>query len=108
MDDVKGLIAWAVFLIMFVGGILYGRHLKRRIRERGIEAIGEISRISESTDFDTGSTTYSWYVYFRTEDGQEREALLLDSPNLVTGTRVRIKYDPERPNSAVVVKVLDE
>ena len=50
--ELKGILIWAVFLAVVIAGILYSRRLRKRIDEQGIEAIGEISRVSVDSSED--------------------------------------------------------
>lgn len=78
------------------------------IRKKGVETEGVISRITEqSTVGGDGSidVTYTYYVIYRTQDGQEVEADLNHAPGRTrVGDVVRIKYLPEKPKHAVLVK----
>ena len=78
------------------------------IRKKGVETEGVISRITEqSTVGGDGSidVTYTYYVIYTTQDGQEVEADLNHAPGRTrVGDAVRIKYLPEKPKHAVLVK----
>ena len=71
------------------------------IRRKGIETEGIISRMEEQSAVDSNGSldvTYTHYVVFRTQNGQEAEADLNRSPGHTrVGDRVRIKYLPEKP-----------
>ncbi len=78
---------------------------EKRIESDGIEAAGEISRVSASPSPDDFSQQL--YVRYRDRDGREREALLMNAEDITVGTRVRIRYHPKNMTSAMLVKVLD-
>ena len=78
------------------------------IRRKGIETEGVISRIEEQSAVDSNGSldvTYTYFVVFRTQNGQEVEADLNHAPGCTrVGDRVRIKYLPEKPKHAVLIK----
>ncbi len=109
MDNVKGIIIWAVFLAICGAIWLFSRRIRKRIDEEGIEADGVVSRVSESFDSDTGAVEISVYARYRTEDGEEIEGLLLNAPSsLQEGQRVRVKYHPTLPMNAKVLGMESE
>lgn len=79
-----------------------------KIRKNGIETDAVISRIEESESIDSEGgvdVSYTHYVTYRTPDGQEVEAVLNHvSRRTYVGDLVRIKYLPEKPNYALLVK----
>lgn len=89
-----GIIAWVILIIVAAAVIIYNRILRKRIMESGIETQGEISRIEENYDDDTGSTTYCRYVRYLDENKTEREAMLHGANRLDVGDKVTIKYHP--------------
>ena len=90
----KGIIIWAVFLAVFVTGMLVSRRMKRSIKENGIETDAVVSRI---VDDGTGAEIdINVYVRYRTEDGSEVGGILSNPrSDLEEGQRVRIKYHPK-------------
>lgn len=78
------------------------------IKKNGVEADAVISRIKENETLnDDGSidTSYIYYVKFTAQDGQVVEARLGGAPRLTrVGDRVRIKYLPEKPKYAILIK----
>ena len=78
------------------------------IRKKGVETEGIISRIDEQSMVDGDGSldvTYTYYVIYKTQDGQEVEADLNHAPGRTrVGDVVRIKYLPEKPKHAVLVK----
>ncbi len=105
--ETKGIILWAILLAVVIGGFIYFQIKKKRIREEGIEAIGEISRIDENWDPDDGSVTETYYVRFQDENGNEHEAQLLNRCDFGVGTRVQIKYRPKDPRNALLLGAMD-
>ena len=77
------------------------------IKKNGVEADAVVSRIEENeTINDDGSTDYSYtyYVRFTAQDGQVIEARLGGPRFTNVGDRVRIKYLPEKPRYAIIIK----
>ena len=78
------------------------------IKKNGVEADAVVSRIEENeTINDDGSTDYSYtyYVRFTAQDGQVIEARLGGAPRFTReGEQVRIKYLPEKPRYAIIIK----
>ena len=66
MDD-NGIIIWAAFLTVFLFGILYYRRVTKQIDERGVEVVGTISRVTESTDSEDGTITTFVHAKYRQE-----------------------------------------
>lgn len=98
----KGLIMWAVFLIVIVAGMLVSRKLKKGINENGIETDAVVSRVSEDMSQDLSDFTV--YVKFRIENGEEVEGVISNPrADLEEGQRVRIKYHPKYKNNARLV-----
>lgn len=98
----KGLIMWAVFLIVIVAGMLVSRKLKKSINENGIETDAVVSRVSEDMSQDLSDFTV--YVKFRIENGEEVEGVISNPrADLEEGQRVRIKYHPKYKNNARLV-----
>lgn len=98
----KGLIMWAVFLIVIVAGMLVSRKLKKSINENGIETDAVVSRVSEDMSQDLSDFTV--YVKYRIENGEEVEGIISNPrADLEEGQRVRIKYHPKYKNNARLV-----
>ena len=101
-------IVGAVIVIAIVVGIVFSIRRNLAIKKNGIEADAVISHIkeTESTDSDGNiDTTYTYYVRFQTQDGNIFEAKLGNAPRFTReGESVRIKYLPEKPNYAILVK----
>ena len=95
----KGIIMWAVFLIVIVAGTLVSRMIKKGINENGIETDAVVSRVSEDMSQDLSDFTV--YVKYRTEDGEEVEGVVSNPrTDLKEGQHVRIKYHPKYKNNA--------
>ncbi len=95
----KGIIMWAVFLIVIVGGILVSRKIKKGINEDGIETDAVVSRVLEDMSQDLSDFTV--FVKYRTEDGEEVEGVISNPRlDLEEGQQVRIKYHPKYKNNA--------
>lgn len=78
-----------------------------KIRKNGIETDAVISRIEEqdSSDGDDYTVVYIYYISYRTQEGKTVEAKLNHAPGRTrVGDQVRIKYLPEKPNHAIIVK----
>ena len=79
-----------------------------KLRKYGIEADAVISgsTMNVSTDNDGRSATdYTYYVTYTTQDGQTVQAVLDREPPVTrTGTHVRIKYLPQKPRNAVLIR----
>ena len=94
--------------VVVVGLAVYSFLRNNKIRKEGVEADAVVSRIEEQESANSdGSfdTTYTYYVNYRTQDGQTVEAKLNRAPvRTRVGDQVRIKYLPEKPKYALLVK----
>lgn len=98
----KGIIAWAVFLIVIAAGMLMSRRIKKEIIEDGIEADAVVTRIVDEGSVD--DIDINVYVSYRTEDGTEVEGILSNpTSDLQEGQQVRIKYHPKYTANARLV-----
>ena len=101
-------VAVGIFAIAAVIGIVYVVKRNNAIKKNGVEVDAVVSRIKETeTANDDGSfdTTYTYYVKFRNQDGQTVEAKLGNAPGFTReGDRLRVKYLPEKPKYAILVK----
>ena len=101
-----------VFIAFIVGilaaAFLYYLILKRKIMREGIETDAVISRIKIETDTDADggtTTTKTYYARYENADGETVEALVGDPRRTMTeGTRLRVKYLPEKPDYVIAVK----
>ena len=101
----------AVFLIiLFAALILKTYWWQIRAKWYGKEADAVVSRIEEDIRTDAEAATHTrhfYFVRFTKENGLENEAKLLNpDPRLVTGSRVRVRYLPEKDNEAVLAEIL--
>ena len=107
------IIMWKTILFIAVAALIAGVAIynfirSKKIRRNGVEADAVVSRIEESSspgneggvDF-----TYTYYVTYKTQDGCTVDAQLNHAPGYTrVGESVRIKYLPEKPHHAVLVK----
>ena len=83
---------------------------RSRIKRAGTETDAVVSRItrneSRNDDGSTGTSVY-YNVRYTDNERQTREAVLMSPPaGLQEGTRLRIRYLPDKPKFAVVTEVL--
>jgi len=97
-----------VVVILLVGSAVFTIKRNMAIQKGGIEADAVVSRIEEhETRNDDGSRTmhYTYYVKYQMQDGKEVEAKLSNEPAFtVVGTKLRIKYLPEKPKYVILAK----
>lgn len=108
----------ALILLVMIGGVVITAKRNREIKSGGIETEAVVSRVEEhvSTDSDgsISGTSYSYFVTYRTQYGQEVEAKLASGKSfdnriggkawdkdLEEGSVVTIKYLPEQPNYVI-------
>ena len=97
--DTKGIIMWAVFILICAANILTSKRMKKQIEENGIETGAVVSRITDSGEPDEISVNY--YVTYTTEDGKEIEGILSNPrSDLEIGQKVKIKYHPKYKENA--------
>jgi len=101
-------ILMGAIIAVVVGYAIFTIVRSAKIRRGGITADAVVSRIEESGSVDSEGgydVNYTYYVTYTSTDGQTVEAVL-DHVYTRTevGDRIRIKYLPEKPNYAVVVK----
>ena len=98
----KGMIMWAVFLVVIAAIIIVSRRIKREINENGIETDAVVSRIAD--DGTQEEIDINVYVRYRTENGEEIEGILSNPRfDLEEGQAVRIKYHPKYKSNARLV-----
>ena len=101
-------IAGGVIAVAFIIGLIYSIKRNQKINANGVETEAVVSRIKEieSRDSDGAITTsYEYYVRYRSETGETVEAKLGNAPRRVReGDTLRVKYLPEKPKFALVVK----
>ena len=93
---------------LIIAVIIFGAIRNNKIRKNGIEADAVLSRIEEDERIDSEGgidTTYTYYVTYQAQDGQTVEAKLNHAPwSAQIGDRIRIKYLPEKPKFALLIK----
>lgn len=93
---------------LIVGVGIYSIIRNSKIRKNGVEADAIVSRIEEDgTASSEGGADYTdiYCVTFSDQNGQTVEARLNSQPGHTrVGDSVRIKYLPEKPHFAVIVK----
>lgn len=103
----KYFIIGAVALVI-IGVAVYTFIRNNKIRKNGVEADAVVSRIEEvrSTSSEDGAEySYNYYVTYTSPQGQSVEARLDSAPGHTrVGDSVRIKYLPEKPKFAILVK----
>ena len=112
MYQERNIILQGIILFYVIGGLIAVGIIIAIVfvvkRYNNIKKNGVVSRIEENeTINDDGSTDYSYtyYVRFRAQDGQFIEARLGGAPRLTReGEQVRIKYLPEKPRYAIIIK----
>ena len=98
----------AVIVIGIIASFVVSAKRSKAINERGIEVDAVVSRIKEveGEDNDGNRTVeYVYYVKYQNESGETVEAKLGNPPNfLMEGTKLRVKYLPEKPKYVLRVK----
>ena len=98
----------AVVAIALVAGAVFTIKRNMAIQKNGVEADAVVSRIEENeTDNDDGSRdiSYTYYVRYQAQDGREVEAKLgSEPPHAVVGSKLRVKYLPEKPKYVILAK----
>ena len=99
-----------LFYALLAVGVVLILLRRSRIKRLGTETDAVVSRIErEESRNDDGSTHTSVYYYVSYLDDELRnvEAVLMTPPKgLEMGTRLRIRYLPDKPKFAVVTEVL--
>lgn len=94
--------------LIIVAVVIYTILRNNKIRKSGVETDAVISRIEEErmTSSEGGADfTEIYYVTYVNQQGQTVEARLDSAPGRTReGDRVRIKYLPEKPHFAILVK----
>ena len=101
-----------IFYGLLAIGVIYILITKLRIKRNGTETEAVVSRIdSQESRNDDGSyvSTDYYIVTYKSEVWQTMEATLLNPPTgLKVGSRVKIKYSPDKPKMAVVTELIDK
>ena len=114
-------IAIGIIAAVIICGVIFTAKRNNEIKQNGIETDAVVSRINENESVDEdGFTTvsYTYYVTYRTMDGQTVEAKLgsgksidnniIGKPwdsDLKEGVNIRIKYLPDKPK--YVIRISD-
>lgn len=97
-----------VFAVTVCGVIVFTVFRNKAIRRDGITAQASVIRIEESdiSDSDGSSdSTYTYYVSYRTADGQTVEARLGNPPkDIHVGSVLRIQYLADKPEYVLPAK----
>ena len=97
-----------VIVIAVIVGFVFNYKRSKAINENGIETDADVSRIKENEGEDAdGNRTveYVYYVRSTNETGESVEAKLGNPPRfLMEGTKLRVKYLPEKPKYVLAVK----
>ena len=101
-------ILFGAVVALIIGYVIYIVIRNRKIRKNGVEADAVVSRIEEEqtvSSEDGVDYTYTHYVTYRNPQGETVEAKLDHAPGRTqVGDTVKIKYLPEKPHFAVLVK----
>ena len=101
-----------IFYGLLAIGVIYILITKLRIKRNGTETEAVVSRIdSQESRNDDGSyvSTDYYIVTYKSEVWQTMEATLINPPTgLKVGSRVKIKYSPDKPKMAVVTELIDK
>lgn len=114
-------IAIGLIVVVALIGVIFTTKRNNEIKQNGIETDAVVSRIKENESVDEDgfvTTSYTYYVTYRTMDGQTVEAKLgsgksIDNnivgkpwdSDLKEGVSIRIKYLPEKPK--YVIRISD-
>ena len=98
----KGILMWAIFLVVIAAIMLVSRKIKNDIKENGIETDAVVSRIVD--DGTPSEIDINVYVSYYIEDGTEVEGILSNPrTDLKVGQPVRIKYHPKFTQNARLI-----
>lgn len=100
--ELKGILLWAALAVVCAAIALYSHRMKKKIEEEGTETTGVVCRITDTGG--AGEIDLQYYVRYRTQDGEEIEALLSNPrADLEEGEQVRIKVHPKYKSNARLV-----
>ena len=101
-------ILFGAVVALIIGYVIYTVIRNSKIRKNGVEVDAVVSRIEEEqtvSSEDGVDYTYTHYVTYRSPQGEAVEAKLDHAPGRTrVGDTVKIKYLPEKPHFAVLVK----
>jgi len=108
-----------IYIAIMIAGLIAAYFLKRYNRQiktnwHGTETDAVVSRI-EKEELPHPNCSYPFwpcyatcYVRFRTEEGEETEAQLMNPKMpLNEGSRIRIKYLPEKDDLVILTEITD-
>lgn len=100
-----------IALILLIAGIILGAfRWEYRARIYGTETDACVSRIEEDVKTADGAdyVRHFYYVLYRNRDGLETEARLVNpKKQLAVGSRIKIRYLPEKDNTAVLTEITE-
>lgn len=111
-------IGFGVIVIVIAVVIIFTAKRNNEIKQNGVETDAVVTRVKENESVDGDgfvTVTYTYYVTYRSMDGQTVEAKLgsgksVDNrigkswdSDLTEGSSVRIKYLPQKPNYVIRV-----
>ncbi|MBQ9720837.1 MAG: hypothetical protein IJV64_09110 [Oscillospiraceae bacterium] len=97
----------AVVVIALVVAAVFTIKRNNAIQKNGIEADAVVSRIEDQETENDGrrEVNYIYYVQYQTQDGKTVEAKLGNEPaHLFVGSKLRIKYLPDKPKYVIPAK----
>ena len=97
----------AVVVIALVAAAVFTIKRNNAIQKNGIEADAVVSRIEDQETENDGrrEVNYIYYVQYQTQDGKTVEAKLGNEPaHLFVGSKLRIKYLPDKPKYVIPAK----
>lgn len=98
------LITIAVIAIVAFVGFVVNVLRHKKIHKRGVETDAVVSCVRE-IECKGQEAQYECFVQYRNDAGEIVEAKLGNPPHALTeGTTLRVKYLPENPNYALIVK----
>ena len=116
MFQILPYVGFGIIAVVILIAILFTTKQNNEIKQNGIETDAEVTTVKEheSTDEDGFvSVSYTFYVTYRTMEGKTVEAKLASGKSidnrigkawdsdLQKGSKVRIKYLPEKPNYVI-------
>ena len=105
---------WVAYILVFLfAGYIFRNYYWRIAAAKwyGIEAIASVSRIEKVVRTTRGEEfpRRFYYAVFQAQNGLQNEARILNPHGrLVPGSRIRVKYLPERNDLAVLMEIMDK
>ena len=98
----------AVAVIVLVVAAVFTIKRNQAIQKNVIEVDAVVSRREDNENRDDDGhveVTYTYYVQYQTQDGKTVEAKLGNEPaHLFVGSKLRIKYLPDKPKYVIPAK----